>query len=453
MARARAAGGQEHDIARRRAEQEFEPADLVAAVARGGPVFPLEPERRGAARGGEPRRGLEGGRPVTETARRERPAYLWAQHGCTRHARSLQARTTDAGRHRLHPSRGTAGAEARRRPAGRGSPAAGPRILSAPSEGAGRSRRRTGAARQGRMMHIRTDAALAEVIAALRREPLVAADTEAASFHRYRDRIFLVQLSSPRQTAIIDPLAVRDLAPVGELLADPQVEKVFHDADYDLRILDRDYGFRARRLCDTRIAAQLAGERAVGLAALLDKYLGVKLSKEHQKADWSRRPLPPAMLEYAAADTRHLPALREALLARLVALGRLTWAEEEFARLEALRWSGGGDGADAYLRVKGAKALVPRQLATLRERYCWREEGAAEADTATFPIIGNDALLPGSKTLPETRDALGRVPGLPPVLARRHGEALLTAVPPALTLPEAELARIAPSGPAPQDPY
>src|SRR3989454_6110721 len=235
------------------------------------------------------------------------------------------------------------------------------------------------------MMHIRTDAALAEVVAALRREPLVAADTEAASFHRYRDRIFLVQLSSPRQTAIIDPLAVRDLAPLGELLADPQVEKIFHDADYDLRTLDRDYGFRARRLCDTRIAAQLGGERAVGLAALLDKYLGVKLSKEHQKADWSRRPLPPAMLEYAAADTRHLPALREALRARLVALGRLAWAEEEFARLEALRWTGSGDGADAYLRVKGAKALAPRQLATLRAPYRWRGQGTPERAPPTFP--------------------------------------------------------------------
>src|SRR3989442_1487879 len=199
---------------------------------------------------------------------------------------------------------------------GRGSPAGGPGVLSDPREGAGRDRRRTGAGRKRRMMHTRPGAGLAEAAAALRREPLVAADTEAASFHRYRDRIFLVQLSSPRQTAIIDPLAVRDLAPLGDLLADPQVEKIFHDADYDLRILDRDYGFRARRLCDTRIAAQLAGERAVGLAALLDKYLGVKLSKEHQKADWSRRPLPAAMLEYAAADTRHLPALREALQAR-----------------------------------------------------------------------------------------------------------------------------------------
>src|SRR5947208_8794398 len=445
MARAGAAGGQEHDVGRRRAEQEFEPADLVAAVARGGPVFPLEPERRSAARGREPRRGLEGGRPVTETARRERPAYLWAQHGCTRHARSLQARTTDAGRHRLHPSRGAAGAQVRRRPAERGSPAAGPRILSDPSEGAGGSRRRTGAARQGRMMHIRTDAALAEIIAALRREPLVAADTEAASFHRYRDRIFLVQLSSPRQTAIIDPLAVRDLAPVGELRADRQVEKIFHEADYDLRILDRDYGFRARRLCDTRIAAQRAGEPAVGLAALLEKYVGVKLAKEHQKANWSRRPLPPAMLAYAAADTQHLPALREALRSRLAALARLPWAEEEFTRLEDLRWTGppeGGAGADAFLRIKGAKALPPRQLAALRELYRWRENVAAEQDRATFRIIGNDALFAVARALPRSAAELAAIGQVPGALAGRHGPALLDAVRRALALGEADLPRV-----------
>src|SRR2546422_4130609 len=131
---------------------------------------------------------------------------------------------------------------------------------------------------------------------ALEREPLVAVDTEAASFHRYHDRIFLIQLSSPSRTEIIDPLAVADLSPVGRLLADPKVEKIFHDADYDLRILDRDYGFRARRLFDTRIAAQLAGEPAVGLAALLEKYAGVKLAKEHQRSDLCPRPPSPSIL-------------------------------------------------------------------------------------------------------------------------------------------------------------
>ena len=296
------------------------------------------------------------------------------------------------------------------------------------------------------MSYIRTPEALAEAIAALLREPLVGVDTEAASFHRYHDRIFLIQLSSPSRTEIIDPLAVEDLSPLGRLLADGKVEKIFHDADYDLRILDRDYGFRARRLFDTRVAAQLAGEPAVGLAALLEKYAEVKLAKEHQKADWSRRPLSPGMLAYAAADTAHLPALREQLRARLTALGRLAWAEEEFARLEDLRWTGGGaaDGAgpDALLRVKGAKALTPRQLAALRELFQWREDVAAEQDRATFRIIGNDALLAVAKALPRAPAELGAIASLPRSLAARHGPALLEGVHRALTLPERELPRV-----------
>ena len=304
------------------------------------------------------------------------------------------------------------------------------------------------------MNYIRTPAALADAIAALRREPLVAADTEAASFHRYRDRIFLVQLSSPTLTAIIDPLAIADLSPVGGLLDDPQVEKIFHDADYDLRILDRDYGFRARRLFDTRIAAQLAGEPAVGLAALLEKYVGVRLAKEHQKADWSRRPLPPAMLAYAAADTQHLPGLREALRSRLAALQRLAWAEEEFTRLEDLRWTAtpDGGGPDAFLRVKGAKALPPRQLAALRELYRWREAVAAEQDRATFRIIGNDALLAVARALPRSRAELERVDQVPPALGTRHGAALLDCVRRALALDEVDLPHVERPPRTPRDP-
>jgi len=300
--------------------------------------------------------------------------------------------------------------------------------------------------------YIKTPQALAEAIAALSREPRVAADTEAASFHRYRDRIFLIQLSSPTRTEIIDPLALADLSPVGTLLGNAAVEKIFHDADYDLRTLDRDYGFRARRLFDTRIAAQLAGEPAVGLAALLEKYVGVKLAKEHQKADWSRRPLPAAMLAYAAADTEHLPALREALRARLLALGRLAWAEEEFTHLEDLRWTGTAVGEDGFLRIKGGKTLPPRQLATLRELYAWRESVAAEQDRATFRIIGNDALLAVAKALPRAAADLRGIVGLPDSLASRHGTALVGAVQRALALPERELPRVERTPRQPRDP-
>ncbi len=289
--------------------------------------------------------------------------------------------------------------------------------------------------------YVDTAAALDDVVASARAEPLAAVDTEAASFHRYIDRVYLVQLSTRHATAIIDPLAVADLAPLGALLADPRVEKVFHDADYDLRILDRDYHVRARHMFDTRIAAQLLGEPAIGLAALLEKFAGVRLTKTHQRADWSQRPLSAAMLDYAADDTRHLPALRDAMRARLEAAGRLAWAEEEFLWLENLRWTapGGANGGEAYLRIKGAKALRPRQLAALRELVAWRDGVAAERDTALFRIIGNEALLAVSQALPPSAAALGEIRGLPASLARRYGPALVTAVGRALRLPEHEL--------------
>ncbi len=300
--------------------------------------------------------------------------------------------------------------------------------------------------------YVRTLPDLAQVVSDFRRAPVVAVDTEAASFHKYRDRIYLVQLSTVTDTAIIDPVALADLAPLGDLLADRGVEKVIHDADYDLRTLDRDYGFHATNVFDTRIAAQLAGEQAIGLAALLEKYLGLVLSKVHQKADWSRRPLPADMLAYAASDTRHLPALRERLRARLTELGRLAWAEEEFERLEALRWTGSTDGADAYLRIKGAKALAGRHLAALRELHRWREALAAEQDKASFRIIGNDALLAVARALPRTPAELAGTAGLPPSLAVRHGAALLACIERALAIDERELPRIERHHRTPKDP-
>jgi ribonuclease D len=292
---------------------------------------------------------------------------------------------------------------------------------------------------------VATPQALAEVAGALRREPRLGVDTEAASFHRYRDRIYLVQVSGRSATVLIDPLAIADLAPFGALLSDPGIEKVFHDADYDLRVLDRDYSFRAVRLFDTRVAAQLAGEPAIGLAALVEKYVGVKLDKEHQKADWSRRPLPPPMLAYAAADTEHLLGLRDALEQRLQGQGRLPWAMEEFKQLESLRWTGvpvGGD-EDTYLRLKGAKGLGPRSLAALRLLHRWRDTVAEREDKAPFRIVGNDALLAVSRALPASVAELAHVRELPASLARRYGPALLEGVAQARRMNEDELPRLA----------
>ena len=291
------------------------------------------------------------------------------------------------------------------------------------------------------MRLIRTGAELAALAARLRAEPLLAVDTEAASFHRYLDRVYLLQISSREETAVVDPLATGGLGPIGELLADPAIEIVFHDADYDLRLLQREYGYTASHLFDTRIAAQLLNEPGVGLAALLEKYVGVRLDKRFQRADWSSRPLSPEMLEYAASDTRYLPRLRDIIRQRLEERGRLGWAQEEFALLEDIRPA--TDQAEpGWLRLKGAKALRGRELAILRELWEWREGAARRADRATFRILNNEPILAMAKNPPTDMAALKVIPGVSSDQAERRGRDLLAAVRRGLDLPESDLPRL-----------
>ncbi len=290
--------------------------------------------------------------------------------------------------------------------------------------------------------YVKSPAELAALARRLARESELAVDTEAASFHRFVDRIYLIQVSTRHDNAIIDPLTVGDVAALAALLADERIEVVFHDADYDLRILDRDYGVRARKLFDTRVAAQLLGEPAVGLAALLEKYLGVRLDKKYQRADWSRRPLPREMLEYAALDTQHLLPLRDRLRAELLARGRLAWAEEEFARMQDVRWSPPPANGDSALRLKGARALSRRGLAVLRELWHWRESVAAELDRASFRVLSNEALLAAAGTAPRTPEALRAIRGVSERLMESRGGDLLAAIERGLAVPERDLPRL-----------
>jgi ribonuclease D len=276
----------------------------------------------------------------------------------------------------------------------------------------------------------------------LAHEPLVALDTEAASFHRFRDRVYLLQVSTRRETAVVDPLAVSSLERLGKLLADPSIEIVFHDADYDLRLLENEYGFRATNLFDTRIAAQLLNEPGIGLAALLEKYAGVRLDKRYQRADWSVRPLTPEMLDYAAADTSHLPRLRDILKERLLQLRRLDWALEEFEVLSSTRRVALEPDEPAYLRIKGAKALPARALAILRELFQWREELARRTDKAAFRILNNEPMLLIAKSPPRDLAALKSIKGIGQEQAERRGREILAAVQRGLEIPERDLPRV-----------
>jgi ribonuclease D len=266
----------------------------------------------------------------------------------------------------------------------------------------------------------------------------IALDTEGASFHRFVDRIYLLQLSTRDRTAIIDPIPIGRPSALGRILEDPQIEIVFHDADYDLRLLQQDYQWHVRNIFDTRIAAQLLGLRAFGLAALLERYFGVKLDKKHQRADWSMRPLTQGMLDYAAQDTIHLLELRDKLERELERAGRLGWAREEFSLLEGTAWADGG-ADDAFLRVKGARDLSRRELAVLRELVQWRDGVAAQLDRATFRIVGNEQLLEIARRQPGSSDLLSSIKGVPRGMIESRGGEIIGAVARGLAVPESAL--------------
>jgi ribonuclease D len=268
----------------------------------------------------------------------------------------------------------------------------------------------------------------------------LALDTEGASFHRFVDRIYLLQLSTRERSAIIDPLTGGRLPELGRMVEDPKVEVVFHDADYDLRLLHQDYGWRVTNIFDTRIAAQLLGIRAFGLAALLERFFGIKLDKKHQRADWSMRPLTPDMLDYAAQDTLYLLELRDRLKGELERLGRWAWAAEEFARLEGTQWAP-EDASQAFLRLKGARDLNRRELALLRELVTWRDGVARELDRSTFRVVSNEVLLEIARQAPTSKEALGAIKGMPRGMLEARSAEVLAGVRRGQGIPDAELPR------------
>lgn len=266
----------------------------------------------------------------------------------------------------------------------------------------------------------------------------LALDTEGASFHRFLDRIYLLQLSTRDRNAIIDPLPIGSPAKLGALLEGKNVEVVFHDADYDLRLLHQDYGWHVTNIFDTRVAAQLLGIKSFGLAALLEQFFDVKLDKKHQRADWSMRPLPADMLEYAVQDTRFLLPLRDHMKSQLENRGRWHWAQEEFARLEGTRWETETE-MEGFLRMKGARDLTRRELAVLREVSNWRDKVAEQMDRATFRVMGNEVLFELARVAPRNVTELSPIKGMPKGMIDRAGADLIAAVRRGLEAPEATL--------------
>ncbi|HUA37477.1 MAG TPA: HRDC domain-containing protein [Candidatus Sulfopaludibacter sp.] len=280
---------------------------------------------------------------------------------------------------------------------------------------------------------IDTDAKLAAFLPALQAAPWLSLDTEADSLHAYPEKICLIQISTPAGDRLIDPLAKITLAPLLEALANHVL--IMHGADYDLRLLRKHHEFAPSGIFDTMLAARLLGERQFGLGSLAEKFLGVKLDKGPQKADWARRPLTPRMESYARHDTHHLKPLADNLNSALKAKGRLRWHEESCARLivECSRPSRVDE--DCVWRVKGSSRLSRPALAVLRQLWHWREHEAVAANRPPFFILNHDKLAAISAAAAAHHSL---EPLLPPRISHRRRESLLEAVKAGLAVPPAQ---------------
>ena len=233
---------------------------------------------------------------------------------------------------------------------------------------------------------------LAPLLAALGRVDEVFLDTEADNMYHYKTRVCLFQLLVDGEIYLVDVLAPGLKV---ETLLDVLAKKhlVMHGSDFDLRLLHDLCGFRAKSIFDTMLAAQLLGRQRIGLAGLLEEHFGVAVDKSGQKANWSERPITPKLLNYAALDVWHLPALRDILKRDLKKLGRLDWLEQQCrAQIEAGS-TGFAPATENDWRIGRSERLRGAGLGVLHAVWHWRESQAQRLDTPPFKVCGNNLLL------------------------------------------------------------
>ena len=287
-------------------------------------------------------------------------------------------------------------------------------------------------------LHVGNRDALLKAVSILEKEAVIGVDLEADSMFHYQEKVCLLQFSTPSNNILVDPLAVNDLSPLAPVFKSSETQKIFHGADYDIRSLYRDFEIEVNALFDTQIAARFLGLRDIGLASLLKGKLNITLTKKYQKKDWSQRPLPDPMLEYAVHDTCHLLPLREILTAELGKTNRLSFVEEECQLQTTVRSAVSGNDP-MFLKFNGAGRLDRRSLAVLEALLQLRDRVARRRDLPLFKVIGNSQLMALAKRKPVKMGDLQNIKGFSHKQIKQLGAAILKAVTPALSLPEEAL--------------
>jgi ribonuclease D len=283
-----------------------------------------------------------------------------------------------------------------------------------------------------------TPEGLDRLVSAIKDLDLIAVDLEADSMYHFQDKVCLIQLAVGHQIFIVDPIKLESIELLKSIFIDNRIRKIFHGADYDIRSLFRDFDIVIHNLFDTELACRFLGIQQSGLNAVIQSFFRVKLEKKYQKKDWSQRPLPHDMINYAAKDVQYLLQLSDILKKKLIQKNRLSWVEEECQLLSTVRPNTNHD-APLFLNFRGAGKLNSSELAVLEEILIWRRETARKKDRPLFKILGNHHILKLVHKKPRNTEELDESKLLSSKQLHMFGRQLLTAIQRGLNIPDDDL--------------
>ena len=278
-------------------------------------------------------------------------------------------------------------------------------------------------------------AALQNMVADLSSHPIIAVDTESNSLFAYYEQVCLIQFSTPQTDYLVDTLTIEDLSPLEQIFANPEIEKVFHAAEYDLICLKRDYGFTFANIFDTMVGARNLGWKRTGLGNILQEQFDVKVNKKYQRANWGKRPLDQKQLDYARTDTHYLIQLRNLIYEELKRMGRWDMAKEQFRQALNVTIPEPNDPILACWRSCRNAKLNERQRTVLYEICRYREDYAQRINRPPFKVLSKQIMVNTAEVSPQNYHELQQVQGLKGRNLKRHAKGLLKAVERGLSRP------------------
>jgi len=277
--------------------------------------------------------------------------------------------------------------------------------------------------------YIRTENDLETLCSHLQKAPCIAIDTEFIRNNFYYPRLGIIQVASEDSCAIIDPLDIKDLKIFLNLLTNPDITKIFHAAKEDIAVIYSNFQIIPLPVFDTQVASSLVGyEEYISYGKLVNHITGVSLNKKETYTDWLKRPLTKKQIKYALNDVRYLIDIYEKLREDLKRLGRVTWAKEEFKRIEREKNYKEKDIETQYNKIIHHNGLNYKSLNVFIELLKWREKKARDLDKTKKHIIKDDVLLSIAKICPVTEKDLELVPGFFPKNFSRYGREILDVV-------------------------